>query len=175
MDHDHHHGHDRLSHLFDRTPLLTGSVTDAAVTLAAEAERVLASAAVPWECGLEQRIDLRAIRAGLRGHLAAVAAPWVVDDVLLVAGELVANAYLHTRSPRRIRVSRTRCLVVVEVGDGDPGCPVLRPPSLTRTGGRGMRIVSGLSRAWGVRHDTEGGKTVWAELDEHPWRVDGPR
>ncbi|WNV83016.1 ATP-binding protein [Umezawaea sp. Da 62-37] len=175
MDPEHHHGRDRLPRHSDGPLSFTGSFTDAVVVMVAEVEQVLVLAAVPWECGLERRIDLRAMRAGLRGHLASVVAPWVVDDVLLVAVELVTNAYLHTRSPLRLRVSRTRCVVVVEVSDGDRRCPVLRPPSLTRLNGRGMQLVGGMSRAWGVRRDTQGGKTVWAELDEHPCHVHGLR
>jgi hypothetical protein len=173
MDDDHHRSRDLPSDLFGEAPLLIGSVATAVRTMVAEAERVLVSAALPWECGLEGRVSLGAVRAGLRGHLASVVAPWVIEDVLLVAVELVSNAYVHTRSPHRLRVCRSRCAVVVEVSDGDPASPVLRPPSLTRVGGRGMQLVSGVSQAWGVRRHSHGGKTVWAELGEHHRRCAG--
>jgi hypothetical protein len=58
-------------------------------------------------------------------------------------------------------------VVRVEVSDGDPAPPVLHLPSTTRLDGRGMLLVHGMSRAWGVLDSPDGGKTVWAELLEH--------
>lgn len=159
----------RSSDFFGDAPLLTGLFREAVAMLHSEVDAALSLAAMPWECGLEHRIDVRVVRAVVRGHLsAAVVAAEVLDDVLLVVEELVTNAYRHTPSPRRLRISRSQCAVRVEVSDGESARPGLYPPSGTRVGGRGMALVRGLSRAWGVLPDVQGGKVVWAELAGHP-------
>lgn len=90
-----------------------------------------------------------------------------LGDVLIVATELVTNAYDHGRGPSEIRTSYTRqpCRVRIEVDDGSLAHPVVANPSLATPGGRGMLIVEKLAAAWGVReHRETGGKTVWAEV-----------
>lgn len=89
-----------------------------------------------------------------------------LQDILLVATELVSNAYDHARSPRRIRLHRLHqhSVVRVEVDDGKPG----RFPALGRFAsadrrGRGLLLVNQLCRRWG--HERHGDrKTVWAEV-----------
>ncbi len=162
----HHHDYGRSFDFFDRSPLVTGSVTTAAAALIAQVEQALTLAVLPWECGLEHRRSLHSIRNGVGDHLVGVS-PGVLADVLVVVEELVTNAERHARSPRRLRVTRGGCVVRVEVSDGDPALPVLHPPSATRIGGYGILLVHRMSREWGVLLDDEGGKTVWAELTEH--------
>lgn len=90
-----------------------------------------------------------------------------LSDVLIVATELVTNAYDHGRGPSEIRMRFTPepCRVRVEVDDGCPDHPEVAAPSPTTPGGRGMLIVEKLTAAWGVRdHRETGGKTVWAEV-----------
>lgn len=102
------------------------------------------------------------VRAALRGRADAQ----LLGVAELVVCELATNAVVHARSPFRVSVvplpgepPAVRIAVedtsaatprVVLRGDGDPG-------------GRGVRVVAALSRAWGTRA-TGGGKTVWAEL-----------
>ncbi|GHF94020.1 MULTISPECIES: ATP-binding protein [Amycolatopsis] len=88
-----------------------------------------------------------------------------LGDVLLVATELVTNAYDHGEGPWQVRMSHTRvpCRVRIEVDDGSRDRPVVATPSLDRPGGRGMQIVEKLSDAWGVLEHPVG-KTVWAEV-----------
>jgi anti-sigma regulatory factor (Ser/Thr protein kinase) len=90
-----------------------------------------------------------------------------LGDVMLVATELVTNAYDHGNGALRVQMSHTSapCRVRIEVDDS-----CREPPRLTRVPGirphgRGMLIVDRLAEDWGVRqnHDT-GGKTVWAEV-----------
>jgi len=149
---------------------VTGSLTRAVARLVAEAQDVLALVVLPWECDLVSSPDLRAVREGVRRHLSDAVHPDSLADVLLVVGELVSNAYQHTTSPRRLRVVRDACVVRVEVTDGSPAAPAPHPPSTTRQGGRGLLLVHGLCRDWGVRPaaDGEPGKTVWADLAAHP-------
>ncbi|HEX6344260.1 ATP-binding protein [Umezawaea sp.] len=164
---NHRHGTDRSFDL-DGSPLVTGSVADATAQLHAEVERALTLGLVPWECPLEDRVDLAAVRVGIRGHLGAVLTSAVLEDVVLVAVELVTNAVQHAKFPRRLRISRRAGAVRVDVTDGTSFRPVLRAPSPTRANGRGILIVHKLSRAWGVLPGVGGGKTVWAELAERP-------
>jgi anti-sigma regulatory factor (Ser/Thr protein kinase) len=84
-------------------------------------------------------------------------------DALLIVGELLDNAYLHAGGPVELRLRCTcgPCEVTVadaDVGDGEPR---LRVPD--RDGGRGLRVVDRLCRAWGVSHHDDG-KLVWGRL-----------
>lgn len=150
-------------------PLVNGSLSQSVVRLLTEVQDALAVVALPWECDLGSRPDLRSIRAGVRGHLTVAVHPDSLADVLMVIGELVVNAYQHTSAPGRLRVSRESCSVRVEVTDGDPVEPLLLPPSSARPGGHGLMIVDELSDDWGVRPAPGGepGKTVWAVLAGH--------
>ena len=87
------------------------------------------------------------------------------DDLLLVATELVANAYEHGTAPRALRLARFDDSgdVIVEVDDGTPTQPVLGRSRLGGNRGRGLTIVAGVAERWGVRA-LNVGKTVWARL-----------
>ena len=112
----------------------------------------------------------------MRAFLAGVLADCpVVEDVTLMADELVSNAVLHSDSRKpggtfelRVKVRRGES-VRVEVADaGGPwagprsgdysGCD--GAPDGYGSGGRGLRIVEVLAAAWGVSGD-ETGRTVW--------------
>ncbi|MFI5589534.1 ATP-binding protein [Amycolatopsis sp. NPDC051758] len=89
-----------------------------------------------------------------------------LGDVLLVATELVTNAYDHGRGPLRVGMSYTAasCQVRIEVEDSSREHPVIATPSPERPGGRGMLIVDKLADRWGVLDHPAGSKTVWAEV-----------
>ena len=90
-----------------------------------------------------------------------------LSDVLLVATELVTNAYDHGQGPLEIRMSHTvtPCRVRIEVDDSCLDRPFVVGPADARPRGRGMLIVDKLAADWGVREHTElGTKTVWAEM-----------
>ncbi|HVF03717.1 MAG TPA: GAF domain-containing protein [Frankiaceae bacterium] len=92
--------------------------------------------------------------------------PDLIDDAELVASELVTNALLHGRPPVVIRIV-TDDVVRIEVEDGSRVAPVralARPDAMT---GRGLSLVSALSREWGVEQ-RNGGKVVWSELGDEP-------
>ncbi|MFG3494258.1 ATP-binding protein [Streptomyces sp. NPDC047928] len=91
------------------------------------------------------------------------------DAVLLVVGELTANAVLHGRVPGRdfaLRLVRDRGArtVRVEVSDTHPTPPVrlLAPAGAER--GRGLVLVDAVASRWGVAARQGPGKTVWAEV-----------
>ncbi len=92
-------------------------------------------------------------------------------DVLMVADELLANAYEHTSGPSCMRLAYrpVPCRVVVEVYDLSPAQPVVRHPAGLVPHGRGMQLVDECSDAWGTPDDPRtGGKTVWARIACNP-------
>ena len=91
-----------------------------------------------------------------------------VTDAALVISELLSNALRHAGplpgSAIRVAWELEDGSVRVSVSDGGgPTRPELGQPTLTTTGGRGLRIVARLSRCWGTLGDDKG-TTVWAEV-----------
>ncbi|WP_170134365.1 ATP-binding protein [Murinocardiopsis flavida] len=108
-----------------------------------------------------------------RAFVAQVLADRSVADVAVqVVSELAANAVLHSRSDARIPsyVVAVECdfdRVLISVMD--EGSSVRVPHQVAtevdadREHGRGLFIVSALSKAWGADEVTHG-RVVWAEL-----------
>ncbi|MEU0524400.1 ATP-binding protein [Streptomyces niveus] len=77
-----------------------------------------------------------------------------VDDARLCVSELVTNAHRHTRT-RQIRVEAVvnRKQATVYVCDSNPlalPAPGEAGPGVVQEGGRGLRLVESLARAWGL-------------------------
>ncbi|WP_197318650.1 ATP-binding protein [Saccharomonospora sp. NB11] len=85
-------------------------------------------------------------------------------NFLLIVSELVANAVLHSRSPKRLRVLRDGAVLRTEVHDGSIEPPLVLTPSPDRQHGRGMFLVDAFADDWGVEVNASG-KVVWAEVD----------
>jgi anti-sigma regulatory factor (Ser/Thr protein kinase) len=115
--------------------------------------------------GIPSIPPLSELRAWLRGLLADEA-PEVLIDVELVVTELVTNAHEHTGRLLAVRVSRPvdGPVLRVEVDDGAPEHPP-RPGASSRGGfrGRGLLMIDGISKAWGVDRGQDR-KTVWVEI-----------
>lgn len=94
-------------------------------------------------------------------------APERIDDVVLVASELVSNAVVHAsaRADESLDVAweiQPDC-VLIEVIDASPELPRRRSTNDTDTRGRGLSIVAALALDWGVRRTVQG-KRVWARV-----------
>jgi anti-sigma regulatory factor (Ser/Thr protein kinase) len=108
----------------------------------------------------------RSVQA-LSGHIE----PDLLDDVLLLADEVVTNGLLHAPQDNRwilvrlIAYPNPSLPIRVEVVDSGAGFnPRLSEPSLDETGGRGLFLVDSIADRWGV--DSQGGTRVWLELDK---------
>lgn len=113
-----------------------------------------------------------------RRHVRAALAGWGVAadlaaDVEVVVSELVSNSVREVQRHQAIetaillRVLGSPQYLLVTVWDAAPGLPQLGEPSLSRPGGRGLQVVSGLSRGWGYLLCPDGGKTVYAVFEQH--------
>ncbi|GGV41625.1 ATP-binding protein [Actinomadura cremea] len=90
----------------------------------------------------------------------------LVEDFVgrLVVTELVTNALKHVGFGHivvRILPDEPGKTVCVEVWDEGGEFPVVRPESQDATSGRGLPLIIGLAREWGVRPLNESGKVVW--------------
>ena len=96
-----------------------------------------------------------------------IASP-VIDDVVLVATELVSNAVRHADPLPGGQVTVTWELdtrsVIVRVTDGGASSqPAVQHPSSRDTSGRGLALVAALAASWGIEN-TAGATTVWAKV-----------
>jgi anti-sigma regulatory factor (Ser/Thr protein kinase) len=89
-----------------------------------------------------------------------------IDDVVLVANELVTNAVLHAAAPDDgldVVWEVAPDYVFVQVADASAELPRRRTTDETLGRGRGLSIVAALALDWGVRR-TDHGKQVWARV-----------
>ena len=102
-----------------------------------------------------------------------------IDDVTLVASELVGNAVRHAGARRQRlvdrRLERRRpTTVVISVEDPSTRLPVLRAPGPGAPNGRGLAIVEALSPDWGVERLTAAasgsGRSVRSPTPRQPLR-----
>jgi anti-sigma regulatory factor (Ser/Thr protein kinase) len=85
-----------------------------------------------------------------------------LQDVLVVVAELVNNAVVHGEGHITLKATLAGETLRVEVTDEGVGSvPEIRAKAADHTGGFGLRVVSSMSRAWGVH---PGSTHVWADL-----------
>ncbi len=107
-----------------------------------------------------------AARARLREQLAGRVSQDDLDDVVVLASELVTNAVRHAGADRDdtvvVHLALAFDVLRVEVCDHGPG---FEPPAVLRQraqgGGNGLILVERLSSSWGVCSDD--GTCVWFE------------
>ena len=103
------------------------------------------------------------VRGFVRDALAGWGLDHLVGDAVLITSELATNAVTHAGSPFRASLVRTGDVVRVSVEDGSSTWPRYHRALPGDQDGRGMAIVSVLSRRTGC-DSTVGGKVAWAEL-----------
>ncbi len=79
----------------------------------------------------------------------------------LLASELIGNVIRHAKGPIRLRLLRSRTLVL-EVSDGSLTTPHIRHTTPADEGGRGLQLVAAMAQRWGTRY-TATGKSIWTE------------
>jgi anti-sigma regulatory factor (Ser/Thr protein kinase) len=106
----------------------------------------------------------RAARGIVRDTLAGIASGEWVDDVVLVADELVGNAVQHTGAAIEIALDLYEWGAAVQVSDGGADTATV-PDTLSAAGdddesGRGLLLVDVLASAWGIQRDAKGKRVV---------------
>ena len=134
-----------------------------------------ATLSIPWEHGVTE-----AAGTFVADELARHDLTDRIDDATLVIHELVTNARVNSRGTIIVTVRLSAEGLIVEVFDDGAVRPRLKDatrlgsvtgPGTVQRGhparpGAGLKIVSLLSRNWGI-NEQEAGKTVWALLHEH--------
>ncbi|GGO86096.1 ATP-binding SpoIIE family protein phosphatase [Wenjunlia tyrosinilytica] len=115
-----------------------------------------------WSLRLDYA-QVRRARALTRKQLADWGLGALSDLTELLVSELVTNAVrAATTAPVELRLMRVGKLMV-EVSDDDHNLPLLRRAESDDEDGRGLALVSNLSRRWGTSRQAVG-KVVWFEL-----------
>jgi anti-sigma regulatory factor (Ser/Thr protein kinase) len=87
----------------------------------------------------------------------------LIEDARLLVSELVINAVLHAGSPTTVQLLLDQERLRVEVRDGSPRPPVIRPHSTSSPTGRGLMIVDAIADRWGYETAADH-KVIWFEL-----------
>lgn len=125
---------------------------------------------MPEASTLVIKADFQAVREA-RDLVALAFGAWGLEDHVArtVISELATNAIKHGSGeddPVVVRVyQREDGVPVVEAWDRSDALPVVGSGDLCAEGGRGLLLMEGLVRAWGVRPLSEGGKVVWAAIE----------
>lgn len=95
-----------------------------------------------------------------------------MGDLALLAGEVIANAILHTGAPCTVCVATSGLNVQVEVTDVHRGDLSPRRAGLDDETGRGLFLVNALASDWGTRLYVAG-KVTWFALGPETALADG--
>lgn len=87
-----------------------------------------------------------------------------LEDLLLMASELLTNALRVCAGPITVEITAHRASIELSVQDDSPAPVVVRRPELVEPGGRGLQIVEVLSARWGQRAAGGASKQVWCEV-----------
>jgi anti-sigma regulatory factor (Ser/Thr protein kinase) len=120
---------------------------------------------VEWEIRLRPTTQApRAARVFVSRKLDELGYSKLVDDAVLIIGELVTNSVRETPSmPVWVVFREIGAYLLLEVWDCCPDPPILKDPDFLATEGRGLHIVSALSAGlgWDI---FAWGKVVWVLL-----------
>ncbi|MGW1992047.1 ATP-binding SpoIIE family protein phosphatase [Embleya sp. NPDC001921] len=156
-------------------PAVAGSCDDDTTLLLARVRPLPDEDSVAWELPVDPAHVARA-RDLTTGQLAVWGLEHLAFTTELVVSELVTNAIRYGESgPIRLRLIRSRDVLICEVSDPSNTQPRLRRAHSTDEGGRGLFLVAQLTRRWGSRYE-QSGKTIWAEQGTAPveeaWEFD---
>ncbi|WP_328582483.1 SpoIIE family protein phosphatase [Streptomyces sp. NBC_00370] len=127
---------------------------------------------VSWELANDPAVVTEA-RALAVGQLKRWGLEALSTTMELIVSELVTNAIRYGGpGPVQLRLIRHTTLEC-QISDSETSSPRMRHARLTDEHGRGLHLVSELSRRWGTRF-APGGKIAWAELDIPPGADDPP-
>jgi hypothetical protein len=87
----------------------------------------------------------------------------IIPFASLLVSELVASSSVHAGTDIDLSVVWDRGALRLSVGDHGPALP--GQPSVPKLHGRGLTVIAGLSRAFGVLPAADGGNVVWAVLE----------
>ena len=87
----------------------------------------------------------------------------IIPFASLLVSELVASSSVHAGTDMDLSVVWDRGALRLSVGDHGPALP--GQPLAPKLRGRGLNVLAGLSRAFGVLPAAGGGDVVWAVLD----------
>ncbi|MEU6352908.1 ATP-binding protein [Streptomyces sp. NPDC047072] len=90
-----------------------------------------------------------------------------LENVELLASEVIANAVLHSDAPCDVAVKLADDRLRVEVTDVDACLPSVVQSGPDDESGRGLLLVNALADAWGTRPEATG-KTTWFEIAPEP-------
>ncbi len=85
-----------------------------------------------------------------------------LDDLILVASELLTNAVKACSGDITVEITAHRSSIELAVEDDSPWPAVIRLPD--DRGGRGLHIVEALSARWGQDVRPGGSKRVWCQM-----------
>jgi hypothetical protein len=91
----------------------------------------------------------------------------LIPSACLLVSELVTNAMVHAGTDMEVSIAAHSQALRLTVRDHSASLPMPRKADLEEDG-RGLAIISGLSRAWGVLPTADSGKVVWAVMDATP-------
>ncbi len=121
-----------------------------------------------WACRIAGRCPPSTSRAGLARTLVAeaLAGHAVIDDAVLVASELVANAVEHGTGPIELEIAVDEESVRITVTNGGAaGEPAVRAARDDEAGGRGLAITGRWPPA-GAGTGSADRMSVWAEFTD---------
>jgi len=88
------------------------------------------------------------------------------DVAALVVSELATNSVVHAQTGFVLCIEELDAGVLLRVSDPSPHLPSIQQTDGSHPSGRGLRIIAALADEWGAGTDDEGGKTVWALLQQ---------